>query len=256
MPIRFRTISLSTGAQALLYSHNERVTERFVRSRRNSANPSGSGPSEKYTSIGQLRKTAIDSLTLAPEGSTLKVKRIFDIVGSLLGFAVFGCLIVTLVILVRLTSKGPGIFAQHRVGQRGEIFRCYKIRTMWEGTPAEATHEINRSSVTPVGRILRRFKLDELPQIWNVLKGEMSLVGPRPCLPSQQRLIQARRERGVLEAKPGITGRSQVLGLDMSEPERLATADAEYVAAQSLLGDLVLLMKTPGALLFGSGKPE
>ena len=186
----------------------------------------------------------------------MKVKRIFDIVGSLLGIAVFGCLIVTLVILVRLTSKGPGIFAQHRVGQGGEIFRCYKIRTMWEGTPAEATHEINRSSVTPVGRILRRFKLDELPQIWNVLKGEMSLVGPRPCLPSQQRLIQARRERGVLAAKPGITGRSQVLGLDMSEPERLATADAEYVAAQSLLGDLVLLMKTPGALLFGSGKPE
>jgi len=186
----------------------------------------------------------MDSLAVASKGGTLNVKRIFDIAGSILGIAVFGCLIAALVILVRLTSKGPGIFVQNRVGQRGEIFKCYKIRTMLEGTPAEATHEINRSSVTPVGRILRRFKLDELPQIWNVLKGEMSLVGPRPCLPS------------VLEAKPGITGKSQVLGLDMSEPERLATADAEYIAEQSLLGDLVLLLKTPGALLFGSGKPE
>jgi O-antigen biosynthesis protein WbqP len=211
---------------------------------------------EKIRFWRQLRKASMDSLAVASKGGTLKVKRIFDVVGSILGIAVFGCLIAALVILVRLTSKGPGIFVQDRVGQRGEIFKCYKIRTMQEGTPAEATHEINRSSVTPVGRVLRRYKLDELPQIWNVLKGEMSLVGPRPCLPSQSKLIQARRERGVLEAKPGITGKSQVLGMDMSEPERLATADAEYIAEQSLLGDLVLLLKTPRALLFGSGKPE
>jgi O-antigen biosynthesis protein WbqP len=197
---------------------------------------------EKIRFWRQLRKASMDSLAVASKGGTLKVKRIFDVVGSILGIAVFGCLIAALVILVRLTSKGPGIFVQDRVGQRGEIFKCYKIRTMQEGTPAEATHEINRSSVTPVGRVLRRYKLDELPQIWNVLKGEMSLVGPRPCLPSQ--------------SKPGITGKSQVLGLDMSEPERLATADAEYIAEQSLLGDLVLLLKTPRALLFGSGKPE
>jgi O-antigen biosynthesis protein WbqP len=192
---------------------------------------------------------------VASEGSTLLVKRIFDIVGSLVGIAVLGWLIATLVLLVRLTSKGPGILVQPRVGRRGEMFGCYKIRTMWQGTPAEATHHISLSSVTPVGRILRRFKLDELPQIWNVLKGEMSLVGPRPCLPIQYDLIRERRQRGVFEVKPGVTGKSQVLGLDMSEPERLAIADAEYIAEQSFLGDLILVLKTPRALLVG-GKPE
>jgi O-antigen biosynthesis protein WbqP len=191
---------------------------------------------------------------VASEGSTLLVKRIFDIVGSLVGIAVLGWLIATLVLFVRLTSKGPGILVQPRVGRRGEMFGCYKIRTMWQGTPAEATHHISLLSVTPVGRILRRFKLDELPQIWNVLKGEMSLVGPRPCLPIQYDLIRERRQRGVFEAKPGITGKSQVLGLDMSEPERLAIADAEYIAEQSFLGDLILLLKTPRALLAGANQ--
>ena len=189
---------------------------------------------------------------MTSEGGTLTVKRIFDIVGGLVGIALFGWLIALLATVVRLTSKGPGIFVQARVGQQGEIFSCYKIRTMREGTPIGATHEVNPSAVTEVGNFLRRFKLDELPQIWNVLKGDMSLVGPRPCLPIQHNLIRERRQRGVLEAKPGITGKSQVLGLDMSDPVGLSIADAEYIAEQSFVGDLMIILQTPGALLVGA----
>lgn len=147
-------------------------------------------------------------------------------------------------LLVRVQSPGPGIFAQTRVGRNGAEFTCYKFRTMKTGTAQAATNEVPMEAVTRVGRFLRRTKLDELPQIWNILRNEISLVGPRPCLPVQMQLVEARRRRGVLSLKPGITGLAQVNGIDMSDPERLARWDARYLALQSLALDARILLAT------------
>ena len=146
--------------------------------------------------------------------------------------------------LVRIQSPGPGIFAQERVGRHGAIFTCYKFRTMKQGTVQAGTHEVSGDAITPLGRFLRRTKLDELPQIWNLLRNEMSLVGPRPCLPVQRELVEARRRLGVLRLKPGITGLAQINDIDMSDPERLARWDARYGALQSLLVDLRIMAAT------------
>ena len=108
---------------------------------------------------------------------------------------------------------------------------------MYSGTANLPTHEVQASSVTALGEHLRRFKVDELPQLCNVLIGDMSLVGPRPCLPSQTALVEARRHLGVFEVRPGITGLAQVNGVDMSDANRLAEIDAQYVRTQSLIGD-------------------
>ncbi len=126
-------------------------------------------------------------------------------------------------------ESGAPIFRQVRVGRDGQPFVLYKFRTMRVGTPQVATHMVPATAVTPLGRWLRRTKLDELPQLLNVLKGEMSLVGPRPCLPSQVELIVERARRGVLAVRPGVTGLAQVRGVDMSVPRRLARWDAHLV---------------------------
>jgi O-antigen biosynthesis protein WbqP len=172
------------------------------------------------------------------------IKRAFDIFVSSSSLLVFALPVLLLAIFIRLTTHGNGFFAQQRVGLHGEPFTCYKLRTMYLHTPSVGTHEVQQSSVTPVGHWLRRLKLDELPQLWNVLRGDMSLVGPRPCLPVQVELIEKRRQRGVFDVRPGITGLAQVAGVDMSDPERLSSIDAEYVRKQSFMGDLVLLGKT------------
>jgi O-antigen biosynthesis protein WbqP len=115
---------------------------------------------------------------------------------------------------------------------------------MYSGTANLPTHQVQASSVTLLGEHLRRFKIDELPQLCNVLIGDMSLVGPRPCLPSQTALVEARRQRGVFEVRPGITGLAQVNGVDMSDANRLAEIDAQYVRTQSLMGDFRLILAT------------
>ena len=145
---------------------------------------------------------------------------------------------------VRLSSPGPGIFAQQRVGRFARALTCFKFRTMAAGTVQAGTHEVSAASITPVGRFLRGTKLDELPQAWNLLRDEMKLVGPRPCLPNQTALVAARQARGVLEIRPGITGLAQVNGIDMSDPERLAEWDARYLALQSLVLDIKILLAT------------
>ncbi|OQM73837.1 sugar transferase [Manganibacter manganicus] len=153
---------------------------------------------------------------------------------------------------IRLTSSGSAIFRQVRVGLNEQPFTCLKLRTMYLNTGDAPSHETKVSAITPVGHFLRRTKLDELPQLWNILKGEMSFVGPRPCLPSQVELIAARRKRGVYAIRPGITGVAQVAGVDMSDPERLAKLDAVYLAEYSLMTDLRLIMAT----LFGAGRGD
>lgn len=150
---------------------------------------------------------------------------------------------------IRLTSSGPAFFSQERVGRHEKPFRCRKLRTMYLGTRSVPTHEIGEDAVTPAGRVLRRLKLDELPQLWNVLTGEMSLVGPRPCLPTQTALIERRRELGVYALRPGITGLAQLSGIDMSDPKRCAETDAEYMRTRSLWTDTRILLTTLTGIL-------
>lgn len=147
-------------------------------------------------------------------------------------------------ILVALTSRGPVLFLQERVGRFEKPFLCCKLRTMDQFTRSLPTHEVGNDAVTPAGQWLRRFKFDELPQLWNVLTGDMNLVGPRPCLPTQFDLIRRRRELGVYTIRPGITGLSQVRGIDMSTPETCAVTDAEYLANRSLSMDMKILFAT------------
>lgn len=146
--------------------------------------------------------------------------------------------------LIRLSSPGPVLFAQTRVGRERRPFTCYKFRTMYVGTRQAGTHEVTQASVTRVGAFLRKTKIDEIPQLWNVVRGEMCLVGPRPCLPVQEELIAERERRGVYSVTPGITGLGQIRGIDMSDPVRLAECDAEYVARRSWQFDLKILLWT------------
>lgn len=160
--------------------------------------------------------------------------RIFDAAFAFLGLLATMPVVMICAVIISLTSPGPPIFAQPRVGRYRRPFTCYKLRTMRRGTISAASHEVSPSAVTPFGGILRRIKLDELPQLWNVLLGEMSLVGPRPCLPTQIALISAREARGVYSLRPGITGPAQVRGVDMSHPEKLAQVDETWLLDHSL----------------------
>ena len=179
-------------------------------------------------------------------------KRLFDIAASLFGLLAFGWAILALAFLIRYDTPGPGIFRQERVGRNRVPFTCCKLRTMAVETADAATHDTHASAVTPLGTTLRRYKVDELPQLWNVLKGDMSLVGPRPCLPIQEAVISARDRLGVHTARPGITGLAQVRGIDMSTPERLAQVDAVYVANRSFAGDLKIILRT----VMGAGQGD
>jgi lipopolysaccharide/colanic/teichoic acid biosynthesis glycosyltransferase len=131
--------------------------------------------------------------------------RFFDLFFSALGL-LLGWPALLLIALIGMWDTGSPIFRQQRVGRFQKPFILLKFRTMRPGTASVATHLVSNSAVTPFGRFLRRTKLDELPQLWNVLKGEMSLVGPRPCLFNQHELIEARVRKGVFNARPGITG--------------------------------------------------
>ncbi|WP_333714750.1 hybrid nucleoside-diphosphate sugar epimerase/sugar transferase [Yoonia sp.] len=179
-------------------------------------------------------------------------KRIVDLVAALALLVFLGWLMVIVWVAVRLDSPGPGLFRQERVGRNGKSFICYKFRTMQQGTKQAGTHEVGAASVTRLGRVLRKTKLDELPQIVNIFRNEMSLIGPRPCLPSQTALVAARQRAGVLTVKPGISGLAQVHDIDMSDPDRLARVDALYVAQASLVLDLRLMIKT----LTGAGQGD
>lgn len=156
--------------------------------------------------------------------------RILDIIISIAGLMVTSPLLIILT-LAALFDTGLPLFRQTRVGRNKRSFTLMKFRTMRPGTAHVATHLADASAVTPLGDLLRRTKLDELPQLWNVLKGDMSLVGPRPCLFSQDELIQARERLGVFDARPGITGLAQVQKIDMSTPDLLAETDARMLAS-------------------------
>lgn len=158
--------------------------------------------------------------------------RFLDILFSMLGLVLGAPLLLVLFLIGLLDTRSP-LFRQTRVGRGQRPFVLIKFRTMRPDTPSAATHLTNISAITMSGRFLRRTKLDELPQLWNVLKGEMSLVGPRPCLFSQDKLIRDRLARGVFDARPGITGLAQIQGIDMSTPALLARTDARMLATLS-----------------------
>jgi len=164
---------------------------------------------------------------------TPTVLRIFDITFSGLGLILASPLML-LVLLLSLFDTGRPIFLQDRLGRHQVPFVLFKFRTMPPNTTSVATHLASKHAITHWGHFLRRTKLDELPQLWNVLIGEMSLVGPRPGLPNQPQLTVAREKLGIFEVRPGITGLAQVKGIDMSTPELLAQTDARMIAEMSV----------------------
>lgn len=180
------------------------------------------------------------------------MKRLFDLILALIGIVPALLLIGILVVLIRRGSEGPGLLRQMRIGRDEHPFICYKLRTMAVETQDRPSHETAASAITQIGRILRRTKLDELPQLINIIRGDMSFVGPRPCLPIQKELIAERAKTGVSHLRPGITGVSQVAGVDMSDPVRLARLDATYLNQISLMTDLRLIIAT----VLGKGRGD
>jgi O-antigen biosynthesis protein WbqP len=169
--------------------------------------------------------------------------RVFDVFFSLTGLLV-GSPVLALLLILGWMDTGSPLYRQERVGRNKEPFILVKFRTMKQGTASVATHLSDVSAVTPLGTLLRSTKLDELPQLWNVLKGEMSLVGPRPCLFNQHELIEERTSRGVFLVRPGITGLAQVHGIDMSTPKLLAETDAYMLRSMSLSSYFKYIIKT------------
>ncbi|WP_422476318.1 sugar transferase [Endozoicomonas sp. ALB032] len=158
--------------------------------------------------------------------------RFLDFTLAIFGL-VFGLPIMLLIYIIGLFDTGSPLFRQERVGCKKKPFILIKFRTMSLETASVASHLASTSSITRLGKFLRKTKLDELPQLWNVLKGEMSLVGPRPNLFNQKELIEHRDGLGVYNVRPGITGLAQVSDIDMSTPELLAKTDAEMVKGMS-----------------------
>ena len=150
--------------------------------------------------------------------------RILDIVLSVAGIVLLSPVMLGIYLVGLVLNRSP-LFFQQRVGRGRKPFTLVKFRTMAKDTASVGTHMVHSSSVTPFGRFLRRTKLDELPQLFNVLLGSMSLVGPRPCLPNQTTLVEERDRRGVYAIAPGITGIAQVNSIDMSTPRKLARYD-------------------------------
>lgn len=177
--------------------------------------------------------------------------RFFDVVFSLLGL-VLGLPLLLIIYVLGLWDTGAPLFRQVRVGRYQQPFTLVKFRTMQVDTASVASHLASASSITRLGSFLRKTKLDELPQLWNVLKGEMSLVGPRPNLFNQEELIAERAVRGVYDVRPGITGIAQVNGIDMSVPQLLAETDARMLRDMRVSLYFKLLFQT----LLGKGRGD
>lgn len=174
------------------------------------------------------------------------MKRLFDICFVLGALCILALPTLVIGLLVKLTSSGPMIYWSDRVGCGNRIFHMPKFRSMRVGTPVVATHLLNDPNVhlTPIGSFLRKTSLDELPQLWSILKGDMSVVGPRPALFNQRDLIEMRTQAGVHELVPGLTGWAQINGRDeLPIPEKVAL-DAEYLQRRGFWFDLCIVWKT------------
>ena len=176
--------------------------------------------------------------------------RTFDIISSIIGI-ICGLPFMLVIYVFGLFDNGSPLFYQQRVGKNQKLFTLIKFRTMAIDTGSVGTHLVDVASITKSGHFLRKTKLDELPQLFNVLLGHMSLVGPRPCLPNQTELVEEREKRGVLKVRPGVTGLAQVNGIDMSTPRKLARYDQLMINSMNLKLYAKLILTT--ALGKGNG---
>jgi O-antigen biosynthesis protein WbqP len=183
------------------------------------------------------------------------VKRIFDLLLGLLLTVILSLPILCIALLIRLTSPGPAFYWSERVGRSNTIFYMPKFRSMRIDTPAVATHLLHNPDqwLTPIGSFLRKSSLDELPQLWSILKGDMSFVGPRPALFNQDDLIALRTEMGVHQLVPGLTGWAQVNGRDELPIPQKVQLDAEYLERRTLLFDMKILWMTALKVLVRDG---
>ena len=172
-----------------------------------------------------------------------KTIRFLDVFISFWALLILSPLMLIIFCLIYIENKSP-LFIQERVGINMKKFKLIKFRTMRPGTKSCPTHLVNVSNISSMGRILRKSKLDEIPQFWNVFKGEMSLVGPRPCLFSQLDLIEMRKKFNLHKVKPGITGLAQINGIDMSEPSLLAKTEYEMIRSLNIKRYLYFIFLT------------
>ena len=177
--------------------------------------------------------------------------RLVDFIAALIGIILLSPFILLIAIILFLEHRKP-FFIQKRVGKNRVEFTLIKFRSMSPKAANLPTHEISADLITKTGKFIRATKLDELPQLWNVLKGEMSLVGPRPCLPTQKELINERQALGVFKLRPGITGPAQVKNIDMSTPKKLALEDSQMVGNLTLFSYLKYVLMT----VTGSGQGD
>lgn len=187
------------------------------------------------------------------------MKREIDFVLALLGLIILSPLYLVIIIAIKLDSKGPVLFKQERMAQNKQTFKIYKFRTMRTDTPHNMpTHMLAHadSFITPVGKFLRKTSLDELPQLLNILKGEMSIIGPRPCLMNQKDLIVARDEYGANDVKPGLTGLAQISGRDELPIPVKARYDGDYCQKITFVGDVKLFFETITSVLKHDGVKE
>ena len=174
------------------------------------------------------------------------MKRCFDLISSLVGIILFSPILLLLALIIKVTSPGPILFKQRRIGKDNQEFMIYKFRTMRIDTPNVATHLLKNPEqyITSIGKFMRKTSLDELPQLFNILKGEMSVVGPRPALYNQYDLIDMRTKVNVHTIKPGLTGLAQVSGRDELDLDKKVYFDELYLSKQSFFYDLKLIFLT------------
>lgn len=183
------------------------------------------------------------------------LKRSFDLIFSFILFILFIPLWIAIPLLIKLDSQGRIIFTQKRVGKNSDYFTMYKFRTMKEGTPDIPTDELKNQAElnTRFGSFLRRLSLDEIPQLINIIKGEMSFVGPRPALYNQEFLIELRKKNGVDKITPGVTGLAQISGRDAIPIPKKVEYDIQYMKKISIIFDIKIIFLTAKAAITGKG---
>jgi O-antigen biosynthesis protein WbqP len=183
------------------------------------------------------------------------MKRVFDLALATAAGAFLSVPMAMIAVAVKLTSPGPALYWSDRIGRENQLFRMPKFRSMRVGTPAVATHLLGNpdAHLTPIGSFLRKTSLDELPQLWNIMKGDMSFVGPRPALFNQADLVELRTRQGVSALKPGLTGWAQVNGRDELPIPVKVSLDKEYMQRQSMRFDLYIIWLTAMKVLSKEG---
>ncbi|OEK14808.1 sugar transferase [Staphylococcus saprophyticus] len=182
------------------------------------------------------------------------MKRLFDIFSTIYAIIIFSPILLLVSMAIKLESKGPIIFKQDRPGIKNKLFKIYKFRSMRQDTPNVATDKLDSTDyITKTGKFIRKTSLDELPQLFNILKGDMAVVGPRPALYNQYELIEKRTNENVHLVKPGLTGLAQVMGRDDNTDDQKVQYDKFYIENQSFKLDMYIIYKTIKNTIFSEG---